>query len=395
MGMNVWIAAAIGLLVGIALTATALRARQRGRVARLREERSNLENAFRALSAEVLARNNESFLQLAEERLARARDAAATDLETRRRAIDELVRPLADSLAKVDAQLREVERSRAEQGARVEKQLELLASAQATLQAETANLTQALRNPAVRGRWGELQLKRVVEMAGMLEHCDFVVQRTADPADSRLRPDLVVRLPGGLQIVVDAKTPLAAYLAAWDCEDETERAEHLREHARLVRDHLRELGAKSYWEQFRPAPEFVLMFLPGEVFFSQALAQDPSLIEYGVQRRVILASPTTLISVLRAIAYVWQQERVAQNARAISDLGRELCERLRTMTGHFMSLGKDLDRAVLAYNRAIGSLESRVLASARRFAELGASDAEAIPELDVIERQTREISAPE
>ncbi len=393
--MNGWIAGAIGLLAGIAVAWIILRARQRGRIARLREERANLENAFRALSAEALARNNESFLQLAEERLARARDAATTDLDARRRAIDELLRPVSDSLAKVDAQLREVERDHIQQGARLERQLELLAEAQATLQTETANLAQALRNPAVRGRWGELQLKRVVEMAGMLEHCDFAVQQTAAPADSRLRPDLVVHLPGGLNVVVDAKTPLTAYLAASESEDEKERAAHLREHARLVRDRLRELGAKAYWEQFRPAPEFVLMFLPGEVFFSQALTQDPSLIEYGVQQRVIPASPTTLISVLRAIAYVWQQERVAQNARAISELGRELCDRLRTMTGHFTSLGKDLDRAVHAYNRAIGSLQSRVMPSARRFAELGVSDAEELPEPDVIERQTREVSTPE
>jgi DNA recombination protein RmuC len=339
----------------------------------LQRAEERLANRFQALSAEALHKNNESFLQLAHTQLA----------------------PIKDSLLKVDRHAEELERARREAYGRLLNQVQSLAEGQEKLRSETGNLVTALRAPHVRGRWGEMQLKRVVELAGMVAHCDFVEQRSTTDEDGRtLRPDLVVRLPGGKNVVVDAKAPLAAYLDGLEATDEEIRRAKFADHARQVREHITKLGAKRYWQQFEPTPDFVVMFMPDETFFKAALEHDPSLIEAGVDAGVLPSSPTTLIALLRTVAYGWQQETVAESARAVSALGRELYERLGTMARHVAKLGRSLDTAVGAYNEAIGSLESRVLVSARKFEQHGVAGTP-LPDLEPLERQARPLLALE
>ena len=370
------------------------------RQATLEAARDSFADAFKVISADALAKNNQSFMELAratlESQQAATQAAATADLEKRQLAIGELVTPVKASLEKFEQQIGHIEKQRIDAYATLSEQVRQMSEAQLALRAETGNLVKALRAPQTRGRWGELQLKRVVEMAGMLDHCDFFEQESTSTEEGRLRPDMVVKLPGGKNIVVDAKAPLAAYLDALDATDEHEKKRKLTDHARQVRDHLAKLGRKAYWEQFQPTPDFVVLFLPGEMFYSAALEADPSLIEAGVDARVILATPTTLIALLRAVAYGWTQQALTDNAERISVLGRELYERIAVLGEHWAGVGKNLNDAVAAYNKSVATLESRVLVTARKFRDLKVTgEDKEIRDLTPIEAQPRAVQAIE
>lgn len=361
----------------------------------IEDARQKLSDAFGHLSAEALKSNNQAFLQLAKETLEKHQVEARGDLENRRLAIEQLVKPLTESLGKVDVQIHEIEKSRAGAYAGLVEQVKAMAEAHVGLRTETANLVTALRTPQGRGRWGEIQLKRVVELAGMIERCDFDQQPSVNTQDGRLRPDLIVRLPLGKSIVVDSKVPLKAYLEAVEEPDDTRRSNKLKEHAAQVRAHIERLAGKNYCAQFQPTPEFVVMFLPAESLFGAALQQDPGLIEYGTEQGVIIATPTTLIALLKAVAYGWRQETLADSAMKIGDLGKELYARICTLGGHFAGLGKSLDRAVTSYNFAVSTLESRVMVTARRFKDLRAASPQELGVLDGVERTTRALQDPD
>ncbi len=350
---------------------------------------------FKALSRDALKDNNQEFLNLARATLEKFQVTAKGDLEQRHQAIDQLVKPLKDSLEKVDGKIGELEKARAGAYAELREQVRALATSQLQLQSETGNLVKALRTPHIRGRWGEIQLRRVVELAGMLQYCDFTEQETVATEDGRIRPDVIVRLPGNRTIVVDAKVPFEAFYESVTTSDEVIRVERLKEHARLVRAHIGALSRKSYWETVQPTPEFVLLFLPGENFYSAALEQDPKLIEDGINQRVIIATPTTLIALLKAISYGWQQEQRAANADEVGKLGKELYDRMRTFVNYFADIGRNLDRALESYNKGVGSLEARVLVTARKFKERGAIAGEEIETIEPVDKSTRSLSLDE
>ncbi|QQP90018.1 DNA recombination protein RmuC [Skermanella sp. TT6] len=367
------------------------------KIALLERAESKLSDAFKALSAEALRSNNQSFLDLARTTLERFQESARGDLEQRQAAISDLVAPVRHSLEKMDGQIQTLEKERIGAYEGLKQQVLSLLDSQRELRGETANLVRALRSPVARGRWGEIQLKRVVEMAGMVDHCDFFEQQTVTgDQGNKLRPDMVVKLPGNKTIVVDAKAPVEAYLDATGSAEDAGRRDALVRHARHVREHMKQLGGKAYWDQFAASPEFVVLFLPGENFFSAALEHDPGLIEAGIDNGVILATPTTLIALLRAVAYGWRQEHLARNAREISDLGAELYKRLGDLGGHMDRLGSQLGKAVDCYNGAVGTLETRVLVSARRFRDLHVAPNNAeLPELQPLDQAPRSLQAQE
>ncbi|WP_026414011.1 DNA recombination protein RmuC [Actinomadura oligospora] len=366
--------AVLGVVVGYALATGrqgALIARAKAAEEKLAYAEERMAEHFENLSAKALDASNQRFLELADARLKVAGAEAAGELDRRKQAVEHLVAPLRETLAKVEEQLREVETGRRESHAMLAKQVEFVRQSGDQLRTETRALVRALQRPEARGRWGELQLRRVVELAGMTHHCDFDEQASATTEDGTVRPDLVVRLAGGKNIIVDSKVSLAAYLEAASTGDASDERDRLDAHARHIRDHVDRLAAKTYWQAFSPAPEFVVLFVPGEAFLAPALDRDPALLEYAMRRRVHIATPTTLITMLRTASYAWQQEALSRNARAVFDLGKELYERLGTMGRHVDELGRSLTGAVRAYNRTVGSLETRVLVSARRLNELG------------------------
>jgi DNA recombination protein RmuC len=368
------------------------------KLAHLTNMRRELADAFKALSAQALDSTSSTFLKLAKAELGQFQVQAVSELESRQKAVDALVQPIAEQLTKVDGKLGELERARVHAYSALNEQLRSLVETHLPqLRGETANLVKALRQPTVRGRWGEVQLKRVVELAGMLEHCDFLEQPSAAGEDGRQRPDVIVKLPGGRQIVIDAKVPIAAYLDAHDATADAERDAHLTRHAELVRSHAAALGRKAYWDTFKPSPDFVVMFLPGEMLYTAALQQDAGLIEAVTSERVVLATPGSLIALLRTIALAWREQALALNAQEVAELGRQLYERVGSLAAHWSDVGDKLGKAVGAYNRSVGTLETRVLVTARKFTELKvatADDGELTP-AEPVETVPRRLVAPE
>jgi DNA recombination protein RmuC len=396
------LAAAQTELAGVRAALAAERTAAADRERLLTHREAELKDSFQALSAEALSRNNEAFLQLAEARLAKVTAVISAksdgDATQRQQAIEALLSPITQSLHRLDGQLRTVEKEREAAYAGLREQVGAMHRTSEQLQSETRQLVTALRAPQVRGRWGELQLERIVELAGMVEHCDFSRQVTTTNAsgddDALVRPDLVVHLAGGKHIVLDAKVPFGAYLEAVDATNPDRRTDRLAAHARHLRAHVDSLAHKSYWQRFDATPEFVVLFVPGDPFLEAALQSDPALLEYAFERNVVISTPTTLIALLRTVAYTWRQEALARNAARVHDLGRELHFRLATMGSHVAKLGKQLGGAVDAYNRTVSSLESRVLVTARRFGELGVVT-EQIDALEQVERTPRTVQAVE
>ncbi|GIH91488.1 hypothetical protein Psi01_21180 [Planobispora siamensis] len=361
---------------------------------KVRYVEEQLAERFQALSARALDVNNLRFLELAETRLAASRAEATGELEQRKQAVEHLIEPLKDTLARVEAQLRDTQSGQRAAHAELTRHIDVIRESNDRLRDQTGALVRALQRPDAQGRWGELQLRRVAEIAGMQRFCDFEEQANATTADGALRPDMVVRLAGGKNIVVDSKVSLAAYLEAAQSTDPDHRSSRLDAHARHVREHVDRLAAKGYWQAFSPAPEFVVLFIPGEAFLAPALERDPGLLEYAMRRRVHIATPTTLITMLRTAQYAWQQEALSENARAVFELGKELYERLSTMGRNMDTMGRSLSRAVEAYNRTVGSLETRVLVSARKLNDLGLVDTD-MERPTTVEDLPRALTSPE
>ena len=361
----------------------------------LTNARDQLRETFQALSAEALRGNNEQFIQLARSELDRVRSEAKADLEQKQTAIDTLVAPIRDTLAQVDTKLQEIERDRTSSFATLAEQISGMATASDKLRSETVNLSKALQSSNVRGSWGEFQLKRACELAGMIEHCDFSTQHTVQSEDGAIRPDVVVHLPGNRSIVIDSKAPATSYIEASNSDDPARQKDLLAAHAASVRKHVDALSKKSYWEQFDSAPDFVVLFLPNEALYSAAVQYDPNLLDYAVEQRVLLTTPTSLIGLLKVVALGWRQERIAESAQEVSNLGRELYDRLRVLSDHFGKIGKHLHNAVDAYNGAVGSIERNVFPQARRFEQLGAGNVKKIDELEQLDVVPRALTAPD
>ncbi len=357
-------------------------------------DRNAISNIFSDLSQRALETNNDHFLKLAQEKLSQFQIMAGNDLDKRSNAIDNMIKPIKEALDKTEKQIHLIEKERKESFGALNQHLESLARAHESLQGETRNLVTALRRPEVRGKWGELTLKRVVELAGMVEHCDFYEQEQTKTETGSLRPDMIVRLPGEREIVIDVKTPLDAYLNAIESKDETERQSELLRHCRSVRARAKELSSKNYWSQFEKAPDFVVMFIPGEQFLSAALELDHEILENALQQKVIIATPTTLVALLRAVAYGWRQQTLEKNATQIKILGEEMYKRLGVFTDHLARLGKSLGSSLDHYNKAIGSLERQLIPSARKMEELGINSEESIEVPNPIEQTTRELNSP-
>ncbi len=355
------------------------------------EKLAGLEQTFVALSHRALKENNTAFLQLAQETLKQFHVQAKGDLELKEKAVENLIKPVREALEKTEQQIRLMENERKQAYGSLTKHLETMTQTQQLLQGETRNLVQALRRPEVRGQWGELTLKRMAELAGMVEYCDFYEQEQTNTEDGRLRPDMIVRMPGGREIVVDVKTPLDAYLSAVEASDDETRRKHLEHHARKVRERVRELASKAYWTQFKNAPDFVILFIPGEQFLTAALDMDRELIEDALKQKVILTTPTSFVALLRAIAYGWRQESLSANAEHIRDVGEELYGRLATFSEHLMKLGRSLNGTVADYNKTVGSYEAKLLPGARKFSEMGVGGDKALEEPERIDKAVRDV----
>ncbi len=362
------------------------------KIAALNESREQLKESFSALSKHALDSNNESFLQLAQQKLGLFESRAQANLSEKEKSIETLLKPMTEALQKTEQQISSIEKERKEAFGSITTQLKLVTEAQHGLQSETEQLVRALRRPEVRGQWGELTLKRLAELAGMVNHCDFEEQTHVDVDDGKnIRPDMIVRMPEKRELIVDAKTPLDAYLSAVQANTQEERETYLKHHARKVRERMKELASKAYWSQFKQSPDFVILFIPGEQFLTCALDYDDKLLEDAFANRVILATPTTLVALLRSVAYGWQQASISENAEHVRDLAQDLYKRLHSFCSHLQKVGKNLDDSVANYNKAIGSLERQVLPGARKFTELGIAAKEELPLIDEIEKKARDI----
>ncbi len=404
--------ALLGLLVGILVTAILFMRRQhvlrnlntqlqttldlerkghQEKLESLQEARKQLSDTFTALSSQALRHNSEEFLRLAHENLKHFQTKANSDFEQREKSIENMIKPIREALEKTEQQIQGIEKERKQAYGALHSHLENMARTQEALQDQTRQLVGALRRPEVRGQWGELTLKRLVELAGMVEHCDFFEQQSIDTDDGRQRPDMIVRMPDQREIIVDVKTPLDAYLSAIEANDDTTRTGHLQRHAKNVRQRVLELSSKTYWSQFKNTPDFVVLFIPGEQFLSAALDIDRNLLEDALRKQVILSTPTSFVALLRAVAYGWRQEQLAKNAEIIRQVGEDLYQRLGNFSGHLQKVGRSLETSLKSYNSAVGSFDSRVLPGARKFVELGITPAKEIEDTQQIETAVKQI----